>query len=328
MATENYGEPLINTVSIGTIETDPSLMTSRQGCYQCSQRRIDCDGTRPSCLKCNARGFTCSGFEFTYRFIDGLAPTDRRRRRRPRNGSDPEPGWNSPGWNSPARFSSTETVDQNAKLTSNLPNHLEAYTPASPTSSQGSYSSPGSLSVPDLTPAFETIQSWNDDPPFCLDGGGSFQGEQGLETVEHPPLLDLTPNYDKLIDRTAQLPIHGLGCIAPWKEFLLDYCKFFSLYFFFYFFFLPFHIFLLQLLPSLTTLESRSTSPRKWSWSMTTITDGEASSYPSPGRMTSSWTPCWLPRLSILQAEPQTRKSSTPQSFISRLSAACNSKRT
>ncbi|KZL81254.1 hypothetical protein CI238_11669 [Colletotrichum incanum] len=44
-----------------------------KGCYECSQRRIDCDGTRPTCAKCNNRGIGCSGFGLKYKFLDGFS---------------------------------------------------------------------------------------------------------------------------------------------------------------------------------------------------------------------------------------------------------------
>lgn len=43
----------------------------RSGCYQCSQRRIHCDRTQPSCGKCVSKGILCSGFGVRYRFCDG-----------------------------------------------------------------------------------------------------------------------------------------------------------------------------------------------------------------------------------------------------------------
>ncbi|KAF4781101.1 hypothetical protein HER10_EVM0007265 [Colletotrichum scovillei] len=48
-----------------------------KGCYECSQRRIDCDGTRPSCAKCRNRGITCSGFVLKYKFLDGFSSRQR-----------------------------------------------------------------------------------------------------------------------------------------------------------------------------------------------------------------------------------------------------------
>ena len=44
-----------------------------QGCYECSQRRIDCDGTRPDCNKCTTRGIECSGFGVKFKFRDGFS---------------------------------------------------------------------------------------------------------------------------------------------------------------------------------------------------------------------------------------------------------------
>merc|ERR1711939_304891 len=44
-----------------------------KGCYECSQRRISCDGTKPGCRKCAARGLQCSGFGIGYRFSQETA---------------------------------------------------------------------------------------------------------------------------------------------------------------------------------------------------------------------------------------------------------------
>lgn len=43
------------------------------GCYECSQRRINCDRSEPSCYKCASRGLVCSGLEPKYTFLDGFA---------------------------------------------------------------------------------------------------------------------------------------------------------------------------------------------------------------------------------------------------------------
>lgn len=53
------------------------------GCYQCSQRRIHCDRTQPSCGKCVSRGILCSGFGVRYRFCDGFGGRRRGRREYP-----------------------------------------------------------------------------------------------------------------------------------------------------------------------------------------------------------------------------------------------------
>lgn len=48
------------------------MLTAGVGCYECSQRRIDCDNTHPFCKKCDSKGISCSGFGVKYRFRDGL----------------------------------------------------------------------------------------------------------------------------------------------------------------------------------------------------------------------------------------------------------------
>jgi len=42
------------------------------GCYNCSQRRINCDRGTP-CRKCLKKGLECHGLGVRYRFNDGVA---------------------------------------------------------------------------------------------------------------------------------------------------------------------------------------------------------------------------------------------------------------
>ncbi|KXH28480.1 hypothetical protein CSIM01_13834 [Colletotrichum simmondsii] len=60
--------PKVKGMSAFLLRKVPAL-----GCYECSQRRIDCDGTRPSCAKCRNRGIACSGFVLKYKFLDGFS---------------------------------------------------------------------------------------------------------------------------------------------------------------------------------------------------------------------------------------------------------------
>lgn len=57
------------------------MLTPATGCYECSQRRIDCDRTEPSCNKCSSRGLSCSGFGVKYRFRNGFVPGRRTPKR-------------------------------------------------------------------------------------------------------------------------------------------------------------------------------------------------------------------------------------------------------
>lgn len=47
-----------------------------RGCFQCSRRRIVCDRTEPSCLKCAKKGIECSGLG-RIRFAEGVARRGR-----------------------------------------------------------------------------------------------------------------------------------------------------------------------------------------------------------------------------------------------------------
>lgn len=43
------------------------------GCYNCSQRRINCDRGTPACQKCLKKGLECLGLGTRYRFQNGVA---------------------------------------------------------------------------------------------------------------------------------------------------------------------------------------------------------------------------------------------------------------
>ncbi|KAM6508240.1 hypothetical protein FALCPG4_018121 [Fusarium falciforme] len=43
-----------------------------KGCYECSQRRINCDRGTPQCRKCIAKGLKCSGLGIRHRFSNGV----------------------------------------------------------------------------------------------------------------------------------------------------------------------------------------------------------------------------------------------------------------
>ncbi|KAL2064372.1 hypothetical protein VTL71DRAFT_4866 [Oculimacula yallundae] len=55
----------------------PKSLAKIKGCYQCSQRRIDCDRTVPKCLKCKKKGVECTGLGLRYRFNPGVAARGR-----------------------------------------------------------------------------------------------------------------------------------------------------------------------------------------------------------------------------------------------------------
>ncbi|KAG7405531.1 Acriflavine sensitivity control protein acr-2 [Fusarium oxysporum f. sp. rapae] len=44
-----------------------------KGCYECSQRRLNCDRGVPECQKCIKKGVKCSGLGIRHRFSDGVA---------------------------------------------------------------------------------------------------------------------------------------------------------------------------------------------------------------------------------------------------------------
>ena len=50
------------------------------GCYECSQRRVDCDRSLPTCFKCLRKGIDCSGFG-QYRFVTSRRNSTQRRTR-------------------------------------------------------------------------------------------------------------------------------------------------------------------------------------------------------------------------------------------------------
>ncbi|RMZ07548.1 hypothetical protein D0860_05065 [Hortaea werneckii] len=52
----------------------------RDGCKQCSRRRIRCDKTGAQCQKCSAKGLDCSGYGVDYRFAADVAASRRSSR--------------------------------------------------------------------------------------------------------------------------------------------------------------------------------------------------------------------------------------------------------
>lgn len=53
------------------------------GCYECSQRRVNCDRGEPDCAKCVSKGLECSGidnskFKFRNRFVGSKGNSQRR----------------------------------------------------------------------------------------------------------------------------------------------------------------------------------------------------------------------------------------------------------
>lgn len=53
------------------------------GCYECSQRRVNCDRGEPACAKCMARGLECSGMDNSkYRFRNRFAGNKEKGQRR------------------------------------------------------------------------------------------------------------------------------------------------------------------------------------------------------------------------------------------------------
>ncbi|OSS53837.1 hypothetical protein B5807_00029 [Epicoccum nigrum] len=55
---------------------DATTAKKEKGCFQCSRRRIVCDRTEPSCLKCAKKGIECSGLG-RIRFAEGVARRGR-----------------------------------------------------------------------------------------------------------------------------------------------------------------------------------------------------------------------------------------------------------
>lgn len=50
---------------------------SHKGCWTCKRKRVQCDETRPGCLKCSSRGLACEGYELRLRWGAGIASRGR-----------------------------------------------------------------------------------------------------------------------------------------------------------------------------------------------------------------------------------------------------------
>lgn len=64
-----YAHHIFST--FGTLDLSNSS-DNPTGCFQCSKRRIICDGAQPTCVKCQKKGIECSG-PARIRFSDGVA---------------------------------------------------------------------------------------------------------------------------------------------------------------------------------------------------------------------------------------------------------------
>ncbi|KAL0934474.1 uncharacterized protein CTRU02_211273 [Colletotrichum truncatum] len=188
-----------------------------KGCYECSQRRIDCDGTKPSCTKCTTRGISCSGFGPTYKFLDGFS--SRRK-------------------SSSAGNRSTQLKDALAQSSANPPFPLrhnrkqqaaieqresyddwdEIYWAISASELDGSQQQ---LPLPDAIDV-----SWLAIPPNedSVDSGGiEIQNEKFDEEAEEeifsPSMMEV---LDSEVSRRSLTPV-DLSILEPWKEFLLTH---------------------------------------------------------------------------------------------------------
>ncbi|PMB71143.1 Transcriptional activator protein UGA3 [Beauveria bassiana] len=55
---------------------------SAEGCSTCTKRRIRCDGSRPTCVKCEKKGLVCPGYGPRLRWADGVAIRGKLKGRR------------------------------------------------------------------------------------------------------------------------------------------------------------------------------------------------------------------------------------------------------
>jgi hypothetical protein len=57
----------------------------RDGCKECSRRRITCDKGTPDCAKCLKKGISCTGIGRQIKFVDGLISKGKRKGKTPPN---------------------------------------------------------------------------------------------------------------------------------------------------------------------------------------------------------------------------------------------------
>lgn len=60
----------------------------RDGCRECSRRRIKCDQGTPECAKCLKKGIKCTGIGRQIRFVEGTISKGRRKGHTFANGQD------------------------------------------------------------------------------------------------------------------------------------------------------------------------------------------------------------------------------------------------
>ncbi|KAH8810879.1 hypothetical protein F5884DRAFT_261958 [Xylogone sp. PMI_703] len=159
-----------------------------KGCHECSQRRIHCDGRRPSCDKCASRMIPCSGFGIRYRFSDDVTSKSKK-----------------------IKHVDISCHDQQTQLYSHP---REIY------SDQSSHTSPISNS-----PCPEDSDSHTSSPGQCnripmsvnIDGTHML----GEDTLVEGGLRQPSGSMDGRI--VTSNPARSLSLVEPWKEFLLNY---------------------------------------------------------------------------------------------------------
>ncbi|KAF7563311.1 hypothetical protein G7046_g812 [Stylonectria norvegica] len=185
-----------------------SYVPKIKGCYECSQRRIDCDGTAPACSKCAARGIECSGFGMKFKFRDGLAPSPKSITTRNRRQSDIDTVLQQSS-------SHYEDTGDNVNGSSSLSTDLFGTAPESqswdPSSVDFSTEFFDLWGDSPMTSALQMYNDLDDDPEV-------------VETLSKEPAGQRQRRQSRPEWNTSRVSlILDLSNLEPWKEFLLAY---------------------------------------------------------------------------------------------------------
>ena len=178
------------------------------GCYQCSQRRIDCDGTRPCCSKCIARGIVCSGFDVRFRFRDGFVPAAKRSKKRDRSCLRSDASFGIPNDGSQTISTCVQDLDGYGS------NDSDKFTEIHSTEIEPLDNAQISDLITSPSLALSPVYS------RAIDSGRTYPAELDVTRV-----TDWSSSQSEFsLMRLSQAP--DLSLLEPWKEFLLKYCKF------------------------------------------------------------------------------------------------------
>ena len=182
---------------------------SSVGCFQCSKRRIVCDGTEPSCRKCQTKGIECSG-PGRFRFSPGVAQRGRLK-----------------GCRIPVADGEVEAAFERQHSTGTPPQKIRWKNDRTP-------GKRAKKSDDARSKKRRRVSLASEDLPQTETSGSSSVSEIGTEVLDIQSDCTDQLDFDELIDRSdeRELALVSSTPIAPWiapldavSRMYLSYCK-------------------------------------------------------------------------------------------------------